>query len=69
MAGLVPAIHVVKPPKNRGLSGSQTTWMAGTSPVMTKRAVLFVQPRFSDKVFRSRCRKTWLTATIRSNEC
>ena len=37
MAGLVPAIHVVAPPRaSHEWGGSPTAWMAGTSPAMTK---------------------------------
>jgi hypothetical protein len=39
MTGLVPVIHVVKPPESFGLAGSGAAWMAGMSPAMTKRAV------------------------------
>jgi hypothetical protein len=35
MAGLVPAIHAAPFPADRKHSGGSTTWMTGTSPVMT----------------------------------
>jgi hypothetical protein len=35
MAGLVPAIHVAPFPASPRVSGGWTTWMTGTSPVMT----------------------------------
>ena len=35
MAGLVPAIHAAPFLANPKLSGGLTTWMTGTSPVMT----------------------------------
>ena len=35
MAGLVPAIHAAPFPAGRKHSGCLTTWMTGTSPVMT----------------------------------
>jgi hypothetical protein len=31
MTGLVPIIHVVRPPESFGLAGSGAAWMAGTS--------------------------------------
>jgi hypothetical protein len=51
MAGLVPAIHAVKPPRFLGMtqkgkrhfvlqSGGSKPWMAGTSPAMTSPWVL-----------------------------
>jgi hypothetical protein len=40
MAALVPAIHVVQLPANLELAGEPTTWMTGTSPVMTVGCVL-----------------------------
>jgi hypothetical protein len=39
MTGLVPVIHVVELPETLGTAGNGATWMTGTSPVMTKRAV------------------------------
>jgi len=41
MTGLVPVIHVVKPPERFGLTGSGAAWMAGTSPAMTEREGAF----------------------------
>jgi hypothetical protein len=35
MAGLVPAIHAAPIPADRKRSGCLTTWMTGTSAVMT----------------------------------
>jgi hypothetical protein len=35
MAGLVPAIHVTPFSGTRRVSGRGTTWMTGTSPVIT----------------------------------
>jgi hypothetical protein len=37
MTGLVPVIHVVKPPEKLGLAGSGAAWMG--SPAITERAV------------------------------
>ena len=39
MTGLVPVIHVVELPDTFGGAWNGTTWMAGTSPAMTERAV------------------------------
>jgi len=39
MTGLVPVIHVVQLPETLELAGNGATWMAGTSPAMTERAV------------------------------
>jgi len=35
MAGFFPAIHAAPPSADPKLSGRLTTWMTGTSPVMT----------------------------------
>jgi hypothetical protein len=35
MTGLVPVIHVAPFPASQRVSGCWTTWMTGTSPVMT----------------------------------
>jgi hypothetical protein len=39
LTGLVPVIHVVKPPERSQLTKNGAAWMAGTSPAMTARAV------------------------------
>ena len=38
MTGLVPVIHVVKPPETLEPARNGAAWMAGTSPAMTERA-------------------------------
>jgi hypothetical protein len=41
MAGLVPAIHVMKRRKTGSVAESGAAWMAGTSPAMTEFATLY----------------------------
>jgi hypothetical protein len=33
MTGLVPVIHVVKPPESFELTGNEAAWMAGLVPI------------------------------------
>jgi hypothetical protein len=50
MAGLVPAIHAAPFPADRKRCGGWTTWMTGTSPVMTGAAVVIRAKRaFADR--------------------
>jgi hypothetical protein len=47
MTGLVPVIHVAPFPATQRVSGYWTTWMTGTSPVMTMLPSFFIPPGFA----------------------